>query len=470
MTASRPAPRSHAPAAPVHETRAYSRAEERDTALEAGDHAQARPEKTRRVELDHAALKAKLEKEAELRGGAGPSSARALPEAPVDWTIKTHAIFLSSRPFEIARRLRASSAARAAAEACHPPEHPPAGETLGDGSRRLQQALAHWVFPAAPLPESVRHSWPSSEAAMASIATRAATESVAHVIWERRTQWENALSDAVMQVRAGRCDALYVVGRPWAALFLSWRVAGCCGQPAALVSRTSKGQRAYFRKSYAAYRTVGDEPEGSAPELERRAALDNMMNDGPSTGVGRNASANRDPLIVQGPGGPALLFEGHDGVCAIRDALIMMKPVGGDVPLLLAGAPFAHGSLRFCEARIPGPARRTPRGDEAHALEVTGPLLPHSLQALLGVLRDHHPFDFTGTFRTEVSTVRLSSPAFLSQPAAPAPRPGEKRKAAFGPDAQCARSPAFRRLPESERPVTRVACSAGRIRREEPPQ
>ncbi|KAL6778007.1 hypothetical protein ACKKBG_A16565 [Auxenochlorella protothecoides x Auxenochlorella symbiontica] len=237
--------------------------------------------------------------------GLDPSKLPPSTCAPMDWSMKTNLRLVSPRPFLLAQEaLRASARDVLEAQRCVLARSDPA---LLAPHQQYLAALTSFQYPLDPR-GAARGGHPDTAA--------------------RRGAWQAALCSLYDALRAGACDAFYVVpaegGKRPALAFFGAAGVGGRRQPHGLLTRSTPGLRSMLSNGLGlAY---------DAPLL-------------PQTGA-----APQDQSAIPAAGTCSLLsFQDEEGVHGLFDFLLneAFRAAGdeADVPLLLAPVPFLHGAM-----------------------------------------------------------------------------------------------------------------------------
>jgi hypothetical protein len=227
---------------------------------------------------------------------------------------------------------------------------------------------------------------------------------------------------AYQLVKARQCPYFYLLGPNFTILF---RAAGIAStqELTALVAPSTSGLRAALKRedvefTLPLYRPDAEaEEEGGVPETDTTTEFLESLGISQDSLPGLASAAPRHRLAaghgsarnIDGRPDSLLLVEGVECQSLLNYLLNAKLTPGQGVaalpPTLLAPVAFQGATLRGLKLRQSAVAGRgAALGTTQHSIELTGPLLPGAVQAVLRLASSHNP-DFTATLQTAEETV-----------------------------------------------------------------
>ncbi|XP_051870355.1 protein downstream neighbor of son homolog [Pristis pectinata] len=384
---------------------------------------------------------------------------RALPECtslpesfPADWSVKTWVLFTSPHPFTWTGQLKASEEAKGLIQHCRSsvvdlPLHVEDPRSCTDLRCAFQQNLVYWLHPSLP--------WLSlfprigAERKMAGKNNPwAQDEELQQVLM---SEWSLSFSSLYNLLRAKLCPFFYFCTYQFTVLF---RAAGIAGSDVltALISPTTRGLREAMKdegitfslpllensrnektkksemtelgtripdaktqeknldvqKEYAGSSEEDDDDDGGISWLKEMGVQDKVRKPN-SISVKLRKEHNlvrmdhkpESAVLVKGPQTLTLLNFLINNKSIVAGA----GPQAGLPPTLLAPVAFRGASMQTLKARSINVRTQHPSGmKESHSLEITGPIMPHTLHSLTLMLKSAQKGNFTASFHSHEPT------------------------------------------------------------------
>ncbi|KAM5336283.1 protein downstream neighbor of Son isoform 1-T3 [Glossophaga mutica] len=374
-------------------------------------------------------------------------------ELPADWSIKTRLLFTSSHPFAWADHFKAQEEAEGVARHCRA-----AGITLPPSMQdpklctelrcAFQQSLVYWLHPAFPwLPLFPRIG--ADRRMSGKTSPWSDDESLQRILMN---DWSVSFTSLYNLLKARLCPYFYVCTYQFTVLFRAAGLAGN-GVTTALMSPTTRGVREALRNegiefSLPLIKESGQETKASGTSLghgEEHATSEEDEEESFSwleeMGV-RDKIKKPDILSIK------LRKEKHEvqmdhrpeSVVLVKGAntfmllnfLINCKgliaasgPQAGLPPTLLSPIAFRGATMQMLKARSVSVKTRAGSGyRDQFSLEITGPVMPHTLHTVTRLLR----FAQGGSFSAGLCTHEPTAVFNICPPSDSAPEEGTVRE------------------------------------------
>ncbi|EIE24517.1 hypothetical protein COCSUDRAFT_61947 [Coccomyxa subellipsoidea C-169] len=338
---------------------------------------------------------------ASLRQSAqrAPPDFSDLASPPIDWSLKSRALFLSVQPFSICQEaLMAPSSV--------------AFDTLSSFARgsqpgpscqeQFQHALMTWQHPESSLPGAAVSALAGSKAGQA-------------MLDARKAAWQEAFRSLFMALRSGACSAFYLVTaqgtkRPFVAFFGG---AGTGGRPHmhAWLSRSTHGARERMRAAPCGLDF--STPLAPRAQAEAAAAKDERIQ-AELLEIGQK-KAPQSAAGVDGKPASLVFFEGASRVHGLFEHLLSEAATSAehaDVPLLISPVPFLGASIQQLQPQLlPSVDTQTAAGaacQGGHRMEVRGLMPPWVLDRLYAVLCDSQDGQYRALLDTDPQTTAFN--------------------------------------------------------------
>ncbi|XP_078264899.1 protein downstream neighbor of Son [Rhinoraja longicauda] len=380
---------------------------------------------------------------------------------PADWSVKTWVLFMSPHPFTWTGQLKASEEAKGLIQHCRSsvvdfPLHIEDPKSCTDLRCAFQQNLVYWLHPSLP--------WLSlfprigAERKMAGKSNPwAHDEELQQVLMG---EWSLSFSSLYNLLRAKLCPYFYFSTYQFTVLF---RAAGIAGSdvPTAVISPTTRGFREAMKDEGITFSMplLEDGGNGKAkksettdlgahiPSVEAQeknsdiqkehagnSEEDDNDDDGASwlkyMGVQDNVrklnsmsiKLRKEHNLVQMDHKPesAVLVKGLHTFTLLnflinnKSIVAVAGPQAGLPPTLLAPVAFRGATMQTLKARSINIRAQHPSGmKESHSLEITGPIMPHTIHSLTLMLKSAQRGNFTANFRTHEPTSVFNVPLKL---------------------------------------------------------
>ncbi|XP_059824705.1 protein downstream neighbor of son homolog isoform X1 [Hypanus sabinus] len=383
---------------------------------------------------------------------------RILPECtlpenfPVDWSVKTWALFTSPHPFTWTDQLKASEEAKGLIQHCRSsivdfPLHIEDPKSCTDLRCAFQQNLVYWLHPSLP--------WLSlfprigAERKMAGKSNPwAQDEELQQVLM---SEWSLSFSSLYNLLRAKLCPYFYFCTYQFTVLFRAAGIAGS-GVLTAVISPTTRGLREAMKdegitfslpllddrrnnkikksettdlglhipdaetqekildvqEEHAGSSEDDDNDDGGISWLKEMGVQDKVRK--PSSmsiklrkehTLVRMDHKPESAVMVKGPQTFTLLNFLMNNKSIVAGA----GPQAGLPPTLLAPVAFRGASMQTLKARSINVRTQHLSGmKDSHCLEITGPIMPHALHSLTLMLKSAQKGNFTASFHSHEPT------------------------------------------------------------------
>ncbi|XP_038657553.1 protein downstream neighbor of son homolog [Scyliorhinus canicula] len=363
-------------------------------------------------------------------------------EFPADWSVKTWVLFKSPHPFTWTGHLKASEEAKGLIQHCRSsvvdfPLHIEDPRSCTDLRCAFQQSLVYWLHPSLP--------WLSlfprigAERKMAGKSSPwSQDEEVQQVLM---SEWSLSFSSLYNLLRAKLCPYFYFCTYQFTVLFRGPGVAGS-GVLTAVVSPTTRGLREAMKNEGITFslplledgkngnkkiRGIADletQEENSDVHKEQAGSSDDddggfswLKEMGVQDKIKKPDSVSiklrKEHNVVRMDHKPesAVLVKGLH-TFTLLNFLINNKsivagsgPQAGLPPTLLAPVAFRGATMQTLKARNINVRTQDHSGMiESHSLEITGPIMPHSLHSLTLMLKSAQKGRFTASLLTHEPT------------------------------------------------------------------
>uniref|UniRef100_UPI00398F0C9F protein downstream neighbor of son homolog n=1 Tax=Pristiophorus japonicus TaxID=55135 RepID=UPI00398F0C9F len=369
-------------------------------------------------------------------------------EFPADWSVKTWVLFTSPHPFTWTGHLKASEEAKGLSQHCRSsvvdfPLRIEDPRSCTDLRCAFQQSLVYWLHPSLP--------WLSlfprigAERKMAGKSNPwSQDEELQQVLM---SEWSLSFSSLYYLLRAKLCPYFYFCTYQFTVLF---RAAGVAGSDVltAVISPTTRGFREAMKNEGITFSlplledgrngkkktsetadlgtdTPGDEAQEESSDVHKEQAGSSDDDDGgfswlTEMGVqdkikkpdSMSIKLRKEHDVVRMDHKPesAVLVKGFH-TFTLLNFLINNKsivagagPQAGLPPTLLAPVAFRGATMQTLKARSIVRTQNNSGMKESHSLELTGPIMPHSLHSLTLMLKSAQRGTFTASLHTHEPT------------------------------------------------------------------
>ena len=317
-------------------------------------------------------------------------------QAPLDWSLKTRLRLVSATGLGWTQHLSTVEEASGVTGGVRCLSLA-SGDHCLDTSANAQfhSVCLYWQHPALPVPLYPRYSL-SSYTRPAS-ATSPALSLSADMQRALHSDWMTSLQSVYQLVKARQCPYFYLLAPNFTVLF---RAAGVSGgqQMTALVSPTSTGVRAALKREEIEFtlplfrsRDAGEE-ESEGPECDttnefleslgiEADSLPGLSNHAPKNRLAAGAGSGQN---IDGKPESLALVEGVECQSLLNYLLNAKLCVGRDQlpPTLLAPVAYHGATLRTLKVRVSQAGGRGSGRGSQFSVELTGPVLPHTVQGL----------------------------------------------------------------------------------------
>ncbi|XP_041066954.1 protein downstream neighbor of son homolog [Carcharodon carcharias] len=378
------------------------------------------------------------------------SECTSLPkEFPADWSVKTWVLFKSPYPFTWTGHLKASEEAKGLIQHCRSsvvdfPLHIEDPRSCTDLRCAFQQSLVYWLHPSLP--------WLSLFPRIGAERKMAGKNSP----WSQdvelqqvlMSEWSLSFSSLYNLLRAKLCPFFYFCTYQFTVLFRAPGVAGS-GVLTAVISPTTRGLREAMKNEGITFSlplledgkngkkkvnetadverdTLGFETQEASSDIHKEQAGSSDDDDGGFSWLKEmgvqdkikkpdsvSIKLRKEHNVVRMDHKPesAALVKGLH-TFTLLNFLINNKsivagsgPQAGLPPTLLAPVAFRGATMQTLKARSINVRTQNHSGMmESHSLEITGPIMPHSLHSLTLMLKSAQKGRFTASFLTHEPT------------------------------------------------------------------
>nr|KAF6473926.1 DNA replication fork stabilization factor DONSON [Rousettus aegyptiacus] len=343
-------------------------------------------------------------------------------ELPVDWSIKTRLLFTSSQPFTWADHLKAQEEAQGVIQHCRATEI-----TL---PQSLQQSLIYWLHPAFP--------WLSlfpRIGADRKIAGKTSPwsndETLQHILM---SDWSVSFTSLYNLLKTKLCPYFYVCTYQFTVLF---RAAGLAGNDVitALMSPTTRGIREAMKnegiefslplikengheKKKTPGTSLGHGEEQAISDEDEEESLSWLKEMGVQDKIKKpdilSIKLHKEKNEVQVDHRPesVVLVKGTNTFTLLnflincKSLIATSGPQAGLPPTLLSPIAFRGATMQMLKARSINVKTQALSGyKDQFSLEITGPIMPHSLHSITMLLKSSQSGSFSAGLYTHEPTV-----------------------------------------------------------------
>jgi len=322
------------------------------------------------------------------------------PHPPLDWSLKSRLRLVSGSPLGWTQHLSTVEEASGVTGGVRCLSLS-SGDHCLDTSANAQfhSSCLYWQHPALPVPLYPRYTL-SSYSRPSSSSSPALTLSP-DMQRALHSDWMTSLQSVYQIVKARQCPYFYLLAPNFTVLF---RAAGVCGvqQMTALVSPTTTGVRSALKREEIEFtlplfrgetgeNAEDDNEENKAPECDttndfleslgiEADSLPGLSNQAPKNRLAAGAGSSQN---IDGRPESVALVEGVECQSLLNYLLNAKLVVGKDQlpPTLLAPVAYHGATLRTLRVKV-GQVGGRGGVPAQHSVELTGPVLPHMVQAL----------------------------------------------------------------------------------------
>ncbi|XP_045140384.1 protein downstream neighbor of Son isoform X1 [Echinops telfairi] len=379
------------------------------------------------------------------KGSAGSFSEMDVPSSestklPVDWSIKTRLLFTSSQPFAWADHLKAHEEAQGLVQHCRAtevtlPQRIQDPRLSTELRCAFQQSLVYWLHPSLPwLPLFPRIGADRRMAGKTSPWSN--DDALQHVLM---SDWSVSFTSLYNLLKTKLCPYFYICTYQFTVLF---RAAGFAGSDVitALISPTTRGLREAMKnegidfslpliketahKKKRSGTSLGHGEEQAISDEDEEETFSWLKEMGVQDKIKKpdilSIKLRKEKHEVQMDHKPesVVLVKGIN-TFTLLNFLINCKslvatsgPQAGLPPTLLSPVAFRGATMQMLKARSVSVKTQAPSGyREQFSLEITGPVMPHSLHSVLTLLQSSQSGSFSaGLYTHEPTAVFNSSP------------------------------------------------------------
>ncbi|GJQ69545.1 hypothetical protein Trydic_g6644 [Trypoxylus dichotomus] len=330
---------------------------------------------------------------------------------PIDWTLKSRARFVSSKPFQWSQKLKISEEASSLTSFTRCLDMNSTTTLDISPNARFHQCCLYWQSPYLPWLNLFPRTSKKASLSIASIATNPVIKQ------SLQESWTDGLKSLFQLIRTRQCPYFYVCANTCTILV---RAAGICGfnEMHAIITPTTKGFRHLLRQEDIEFKMPLKKSRSSdqgydtldSTRSSTSEGTDSILNDGIDEDETTNEEWMKDMGIsaedirkinytqakiehkseceVDNGEQSLTLIEGLE-VQGFYNFLLNCKsitpavgPLGGIPPTLLAPVAFrgaSLSSLRIREHKI------HQDNEDFYSLELTGPILPHTIHNLYNI-------------------------------------------------------------------------------------
>jgi len=349
-----------------------------------------------------------------------PPAPAGLRAPPLDWSLKSRARLTSNHSFGWTQHLGTAEEASGVTAGVRCLSLARGNHCLDTSLRaQLHAASLYWQHPSLPVPLFPRYSQSSLRSSAAPAPSLSLSPDMHRAL---HSDWMSSLQSAYQLVKGRQCPYFYLLGPSFTVLFRAAGLAGC-QELSALVTPSTSGLRAALRREDVEFtlplHRPREEEEEEGAGLEEDSATEFLESLGIEADSlpGLAAAAPRHRLAaghgssgnIDGRAESLLLVQGVECQSLLNYLLNAKLTLGQGVaalpPTLLAPVAFQGAVLRALKLRQTAvPGRGAAAGTATHAMELTGPLLPTAVQAVLRLATAANPA-FAGTLQTAEETV-----------------------------------------------------------------
>ena len=319
-----------------------------------------------------------------------------LSQPPLDWSLKTRLRLVSASGLGWTQHLSTVEEASGVTGGVRCLSLA-SGDHCLDTSANAQfhSQCLYWQHPALPVPLYPRYTLSSYTRPPST--TSPALSLSPDMQRALHSDWMTSLQSVYQLVKARQCSYFYLLAPNFTVLF---RAAGVSGaqQMTALISPTSTGVRAALKReeiefSFPLFRSreAEDDEESQGPECDttnefleslgiEADSLPGLSNHAPKNRLAAGAGSGQN---IDGKPESLALVEGVECQSLLNYLLNAKLCVGKDQlpPTLLAPVAYHGASLRSLKVRVSQAGARA-SGRAQYSVDLTGPILPHTVQGL----------------------------------------------------------------------------------------
>ncbi|KAF5927528.1 protein downstream neighbor of Son [Diceros bicornis minor] len=354
-------------------------------------------------------------------------------ELPVDWSIKTRLLFTSSQPFTWADHLKAQEEAQGVVQHCRATEVT-LPQSIQDPKLStelrcaFQQSLIYWLHPAFPwLPLFPRIGADRKMAGKASPWSN--DETLQHILM---SDWSVSFTSLYNLLKTKLCPYFYVCTYQFTVLF---RAAGLAGNDVitALISPTTRGLREAMKnegiefslplikenghEKKASATTLGHEEEQAVSDEDEEESFSWLEEMGVQDKIKKpdilSIKLRKEKHEVQMDHRPesVVLVKGMNTFTLLnflincKSLIATSGPQAGLPPTLLSPIAFRGATMQMLKARSVNVKTQALSGyKDQFSLEITGPIMPHSLHSVTMLLKSSQSGSFSAGLYTHEPT------------------------------------------------------------------
>ncbi|XP_044606883.2 protein downstream neighbor of Son [Equus asinus] len=354
-------------------------------------------------------------------------------ELPVDWSIKTRLLFTSSQPFTWADHLKAQEEAQGVVQHCRATEVtlPPSiqdPKLCTELRCAFQQSLVYWLHPAFPwLPLFPRIGADRKMAGKAS--PWSADEALQDILM---SDWSVSFTSLYNLLKTKLCPYFYVCTYQFTILF---RAAGLAGNDVitALISPTTRGLREAMKnegiefslplikengqEKKASRTSLGHEEEQAMSDEDEEESFSWLEEMGVQDKIKKpdilSIRLRKEKHEVQMDHRPesVVLVKGMNTFTLLnflincKSLIATSGPQAGLPPTLLSPIAFRGATMQMLKARSVNVKTQALSGyKDQFSLEITGPVMPHSLHSVTMLLKSSQSGSFSAGLYTHEPT------------------------------------------------------------------
>uniref|UniRef100_A0A8D2LRB6 Downstream neighbor of SON n=1 Tax=Varanus komodoensis TaxID=61221 RepID=A0A8D2LRB6_VARKO len=345
-------------------------------------------------------------------------------EFPVDWSIKTRLLFTSSQNFAWADHLKAQEESQGYIQHCRAavinlPQSIPEPKLSTELRCAFQQSLVYWLHPFLPWLQLFPRI--GADRKMAGKNNMWSCDDALQQILMR--EWSLSFTSLYNLLRAKLCPYFYVCTYQFTVLF---RAAGFAGSDTitALISPTTRGLREAMKSEgiefYLPFQEVrkrtwmsgggdnDDDDDDGFSWLEEMGVQDKIKK--PET-ISIKLSKERNEIKMDHKPQSVVLVKGSNTFTLLnflincKSLVASVGPQAGIPPTLLSPVCFRGATMQTLKARtINARTQISTHYKDIFTLEITGPVMPHSLHSLSMVLKSAQKGSFSAVCYTNEPT------------------------------------------------------------------
>ncbi|XP_054569470.1 protein downstream neighbor of Son [Eptesicus fuscus] len=355
-------------------------------------------------------------------------------ELPVDWSLKTRLLFTSSHPFAWADHLKAQEEAQGVVQHCRAVDVtlPPSiqdPKLCTELRCAFQQSLVYWLHPAFPW-LSLFPRIGADRKMSAKTSPWSNDESLQHILM---SDWSVSFTSLYNLLKTKLCPYFYVCTYQFTILF---RAAGLAGNDVitALISPTTRGIREAMKnegiefslplvkesgheKKKASGTSLGPGEEQAISDEDEEESFSWLEEMGVQDKIKKpdmlSIKLRKEKHEVQVDHRPesVVLVKGANTLTLLnflincRSVIAASGPQAGLPPTLLSPRAFRGATMQMLKARSVNVKKQGVSGyKDQFSLEITGPIMPHSLHSVTMLLRSSQRGSFSAGLYTHEPT------------------------------------------------------------------